>query len=63
VKATKETGEQGWVEIPENIISLFKCPDCGNTPLMDRTSYLECSSCKKKWEVRERIYDFREPLK
>ena len=63
VKAVKETGEQRFVEIPVNVISFFKCPDCGQSPLIDRANYLECSSCKKGWEVKDGIYDFREPLK
>ena len=46
-----------------NILSYFKCPDCGHSPLADRKDYLECPNCKKKWEVRGAIYDFREPMK
>jgi ubiquinone/menaquinone biosynthesis C-methylase UbiE len=41
----------------------FKCPDCGHSPLIDQTDFLECSSCGKKWEVRDGIYDFRESMK
>jgi hypothetical protein len=63
VKAQLENGEQRPVEIPTNVLSFFKCPDCGNSPLVDKTDYLECSSCKKKWEFKDGIYDFREPLK
>lgn len=63
VKAQLETGEQRTVEIPANVISFFKCPDCGTSPLVDKTNYLECSSCKKKWEIKDGIYDFREPVK
>jgi hypothetical protein len=48
---------------PDNILSYFKCPDCGHSPLTDKTDYLECPNCEKKWCVREGIYDFREPLK
>ena len=43
--------------------ALFKCPDCGFVPLLDRKTYLECLSCNKKWEVKDGIYDFREPMK
>ena len=46
-----------------NIVAFFKCPDCGHLPLVDRKGYLECLSCKKKWEVKDGIYDFREPIK
>jgi len=45
-----------------SVLEFFKCPDCGHSPLTDRTSYLECSICKKKWEFRDEIYDFREPM-
>lgn len=44
----------------ENVLSYFKCPNCGHHPLEDRESYLECSRCKKRWGVAEGIYDFRE---
>jgi len=43
--------------------AFFKCPDCGFLPLEDRKTYLECYGCGKKWEVRDGIYDFREPMK
>lgn len=46
----------------ESVVELFKCPDCGQSPLVDKSAYLECSGCKKKWEVRDGIYDFRAPL-
>src|SRR3972149_6931603 len=62
MKAKLEIGEQRLVEIPANVISFFKCPDCGHSPLVDKKEYLECSSCKKKWEVRGGIYDFREAI-
>jgi ubiquinone/menaquinone biosynthesis C-methylase UbiE len=46
-----------------NVIAFFKCPDCSHQPLADRKEFLECLSCKKKWEVRGGIYDFRESIK
>lgn len=46
-----------------NLVLFFKCPDCGHSPLVDGREHLECPSCKKKWEVRDGIYDFREPMK
>ena len=62
VKATV-TGRDRRLSIPTHIVEFFKCPECGHSPLIDRKEYLECSSCKKKWEARGGIYDFREPLK
>ena len=47
-------------ELPVDIVGLFKCPDCGYSPLMNKKGHLECSSCKKKWEVKDGIFDFRE---
>jgi ubiquinone/menaquinone biosynthesis C-methylase UbiE len=46
-----------------NVSSYFKCLDCGHSPLIDKTNYLECSGCGKKWGMEDGIYDFREPLK
>lgn len=46
-----------------DILSYFKCPDCGYSPLLEQHDYLECASCKKRWEVKNRIYDFKEPMK
>lgn len=46
----------------DGILSYFKCPDCGHSPLVDNKSFLECSNCKKKWGVNQGIYDFREPM-
>jgi len=46
-----------------NLLLFFKCPDCGYSPLVDNKDHLECLSCKKKWEVKDGIYDFREPIK
>ena len=46
-----------------SVLEFFKCPDCGHSPLIDKSDHLECSSCKKKWEFRDGIYDFREPMK
>ena len=46
----------------DNILSYFKCPDCESSPLVDKTDFLECSNCGKKWGVRDGIYDFREPI-
>lgn len=49
-------------EIPANPLLLFKCPACGHTPLVEHEAYLDCSNCRKKWQVKDGIYDFREPI-
>ncbi len=61
VKARVEGRRQN-DEVPANPLSLFKCPDCGHAPLIDKQDYLECPSCQKKWGVKDGIFDFREPL-
>jgi ubiquinone/menaquinone biosynthesis C-methylase UbiE len=49
-------------EIPNNPVLFFKCPDCGHSPLVKKKDFLECSNCRKKWGIKDGIYDFREPL-
>jgi ubiquinone/menaquinone biosynthesis C-methylase UbiE len=44
-----------------NPMMFFKCPDCGYYRLEDFSTHLECMNCGKKWEVKDGIYDFREP--
>lgn len=46
----------------DTILSYFKCPDCGYSPLIDKMDFLECSHCRKKWEIKDGIYDFRAPI-
>ncbi|MBI2757809.1 MAG: class I SAM-dependent methyltransferase [Chloroflexi bacterium] len=42
--------------------SMFKCPECGHTPLIEKKDHLECPACKRKWAFKDRIYDFRQPI-
>ncbi|MFH1906583.1 MAG: methyltransferase domain-containing protein, partial [Chloroflexota bacterium] len=46
----------------DNISSYFKCPECGHAPLEGKEEYLACPGCKRKWAVREGVYDFRETI-
>jgi ubiquinone/menaquinone biosynthesis C-methylase UbiE len=48
--------------VPLDPLLFFKCPNCGHSPLIEMQDYLECSSCKKKWELKDGVYDFREPI-
>jgi SAM-dependent methyltransferase len=48
--------------VQDTILSFFKCPDCGHHPLEDKKIYLACSNCGIRWEVKDGIYDFREPM-
>jgi ubiquinone/menaquinone biosynthesis C-methylase UbiE len=45
-----------------NPMMIFKCPDCGYYGLADEGTHLECLNCRKKWEVKDGIYDFRTSL-
>lgn len=46
-----------------NILSYFKCPDCEYSPLVEQHNHLKCGNCQRKWEVKDGIYDFREPMR
>jgi ubiquinone/menaquinone biosynthesis C-methylase UbiE len=46
----------------DTILSYFKCPNCGHSPLVDKSDFLECPGCGKKWGVKDGIYDFRQPI-
>jgi len=45
-----------------NLTLFFKCPACGSYPLLDEKTHLECLNCRKQWEVKDGIYDFRESV-
>jgi ubiquinone/menaquinone biosynthesis C-methylase UbiE len=64
VRARKIRNPHG-VETRPSMISpmmVFKCPDCGYTGLKDEGTHLKCLNCRKKWEIRDGIYDFRKSL-
>ncbi|MEW6086281.1 MAG: class I SAM-dependent methyltransferase [Chloroflexota bacterium] len=46
----------------DSVILFFKCPECGHHPLEDKSAYLHCLNCGRKWGMKGGIYDFREPL-
>jgi ubiquinone/menaquinone biosynthesis C-methylase UbiE len=46
----------------ENVLAFFKCPGCGNAPLEDNGTHLLCPNCRSRWEIKDGIYDFREPV-
>jgi ubiquinone/menaquinone biosynthesis C-methylase UbiE len=59
----QRTAMSAYSSVIHDPLSIFKCPECGHAPLEDKTDYLECSNCKRKWGVKGGIYDFREPMK
>jgi ubiquinone/menaquinone biosynthesis C-methylase UbiE len=40
----------------------FRCPECAASPLVQKEAGMECPSCGRIYEVRDGIYDFREPM-
>jgi ubiquinone/menaquinone biosynthesis C-methylase UbiE len=48
--------------LPSDVVQWFKCPECESSRLEDHADYLQCPSCGCQWAVRERIYDFKQPL-
>jgi len=61
VKARAASEAQS-VEVPMNVLDLFKCPECGSTALQEKSDHVFCPSCKSKWAFRDGIYDFREKM-
>jgi len=45
--------------VPSNIVSIFKCPECGHAPLEIAGHQIVCPACQRKWRIAEGIYDFR----
>ncbi|HWQ46136.1 MAG TPA: methyltransferase domain-containing protein [Longilinea sp.] len=39
--------------------AFFRCPACGHTPLPDTPPVLTCPACKRKYPVKDGIYDLR----
>ena len=48
--------------IPPYSEVVFRCPECGTSPLVQKEAAVECPSCKRRYEVRDGIYDFRQSL-
>jgi ubiquinone/menaquinone biosynthesis C-methylase UbiE len=43
-------------------LELFRCPECGHTPLTLVTESVVCGKCGRRWAASGGIYDFRRPL-
>ena len=41
--------------------AFFRCPECGHYPLDEMPEEQSCPSCRRRWRLRDGIYDFREP--
>jgi ubiquinone/menaquinone biosynthesis C-methylase UbiE len=40
--------------------SFFRCPECKHFPLVEQTGTMSCSSCGRRYVIRDGIYDFRQ---
>jgi ubiquinone/menaquinone biosynthesis C-methylase UbiE len=58
----KAEGDSPASETPSNVLSLFKCPECGGGDLLERNDHLACPSCNARWAILDGIYDFRNPM-
>ncbi len=41
---------------------LFRCPECGHSPLAADSGSLACHDCGRRWDLQGGIYDFRRPI-
>jgi SAM-dependent methyltransferase/predicted RNA-binding Zn-ribbon protein involved in translation (DUF1610 family) len=41
---------------------VFRCIECGRSPLDESADALHCPACGRSYAIREGIYDFRKPL-
>ncbi|WKZ50213.1 MAG: methyltransferase domain-containing protein [Anaerolineales bacterium] len=40
----------------------FRCPECGHSPLVQKDAEADCPACGRRYEFRDGIYDFRQPM-
>ncbi|MCC7117487.1 MAG: methyltransferase domain-containing protein [Anaerolineales bacterium] len=45
---------------PQDVLDLFKCPECGHPTLLDKKEYLACPTCTAEWPIQDGIYNFKE---
>jgi SAM-dependent methyltransferase len=57
---TRVAGESLATRKQDRIVSLFKCPNCGHSPLEGRPGNLTCISCGAEWPIEDGIYIFKE---
>jgi len=39
----------------------FRCPECRSLDLSEQGDHLLCAACRRRWPVRDGIYDFKTP--
>jgi len=42
-----------------DVAGFFKCPECGQSPLVNDVHQMVCPNCDRKWKLCDGIYDFR----
>jgi ubiquinone/menaquinone biosynthesis C-methylase UbiE len=56
---SRVTGQSTPKRGPRDILSYFKCPECGYAPLASAGYQITCPACKRRWNIADGIYDFR----
>ncbi len=46
----------------KDISDWFRCPECGTSPLVIKEAEVKCPGCGRRYEYRDGIYDFRQPI-
>ncbi len=57
--SARENEEKTAFKEPENVLSFFKCPECGQAPLNGTELQVSCPACQHVWNITDGIYDFR----
>lgn len=47
---------------PAPVGAFWRCPACASTELLRSDNGLRCHGCGRLWEIRDGIYDFKNPL-
>jgi hypothetical protein len=58
VRACENEGKTS-KQVTEDVLSFFKCPECGQAPLTGTDSQISCPACLHTWNITDGIYDFR----
>jgi ubiquinone/menaquinone biosynthesis C-methylase UbiE/predicted RNA-binding Zn-ribbon protein involved in translation (DUF1610 family) len=58
---TRDAGDEKG-RIADSTYGMFRCPECGHSPLAEKEARVECPSCGRAYEIRDGIYDFRQAI-
>jgi ubiquinone/menaquinone biosynthesis C-methylase UbiE/predicted RNA-binding Zn-ribbon protein involved in translation (DUF1610 family) len=59
MRSKRMNGEYRAAILPDNPAALFKCPECGHSPLVEKPDHLACPKCGRQWAFRDGYYDLR----